>query len=80
MGKKPSLFVVERVQIVALRMERIPEGQKTKRLQSNKWSVHRTIEKFKKREVYDECFTSIFEVALQWLFRNNLEIGACRLA
>ena len=47
MGKNPA-------QIVALHMRRLSERQMTKRLQCSKSSVHRAIEKFKKREIYDD--------------------------
>ena len=46
-GKKPA-------QIWALHMKRLSERQITKRLQCSKSSVHRSIEKFKKREIYDD--------------------------
>ena len=54
MGKKSSLLAIEHAQIVALHMERLSERQMAKRLQCSKSSVHRTIEKFKKHEIYDD--------------------------
>ena len=48
MGKNPSLLAVERVQIMALHMERLSQ------LQCSKSSVLRVIEKFKKHEIYND--------------------------
>ena len=55
---KPSLLAVERVQIVALHMERLSERQIAKS------SVHRIIEKFKKHENYDNINKLVDSVKL----------------
>ena len=65
MVKKPLLLAVERAQIVALHMERLSERQIVKRLQCNKSSVHRAIEKFKKHEIYNEMKKLVDSVKLQ---------------
>ena len=50
MGNKPSVFAIERAQIVSLHIKRLSKRQIAKSLQCSKSAVHCAIKKLKKHE------------------------------